>query len=284
MPLAPPDTRVLRRRPGSRSHTLLCGGTEDVHTGTAAWVRHELVGGSKVLYKGWLADDRLDAGHWLHGPVVDAALDRGQLTVLGFATVVDRCGGTTEGLARLQAREVRDALHDGWPTVAMVQETTGRALADEAEIAEFARQERGYDRLARLWPLNTLCQLDLDAERPVAVRESVAVHHDDVVAPSWSGATVAGRWHLAGELDLAGRDQLRAALRGVLVAHANRDVHLDLARVTFLDSACAEVFVDAARATVPRRRFVLHGTPALAAEMLRLVGISPEATVLGASP
>jgi anti-anti-sigma factor len=162
----------------------------------------------------------------------------------------------------------------------MTQETTRRHLDAQSDLAEFVREERGYDRLARWWPVNTLCQLSPAEEHATAVRESLAIHHRDLVAGRWSATTAAGAWRVSGELDIADREHFRAAVRGVLLARANHEVHIDLVGVEFLDSTCADVLVDAARATVPRHRFVLHHTSSLAATMLRLRGLSADAVIL----
>ncbi len=271
---------AVRRLPEARSHTVLCAEPDELCPTVASWVDHELAAGSKVLYKGWFLANEADRWGWLgHGARADARA-RGQLEMASLASMLERCQGTTEELWQLQRREVEDALREGWPSVAMTQESTHRRLDDGAGIAEFSRRERGYDRLALLWPLKTLCQLSLGEERAVAVEESLVVHHRDIVASTWTTSVVAGRWQVAGELDVAERDRFRAAVRGALLACMNRDVHIDLGAVRFLDSSCAEVLIDAARATVPRHRFVLHRTPALAAEMLALLGIGPEAIVL----
>lgn len=281
-----PAVGGVRRPAGSRAHTLLWAHTDALRRGAAAWVDHELASGSKVYYKGWLPDDRLDRDHWLLADPARSttadALRRGQLEVMGFPAVIERCGGTTEGLHRLQEQELRAALGSGWSTVAMTQETTYRELGTDAEIAEFTAQEHGYDRLARLWPLNTLCQLWVDVEREVAITESLAVHHRDLVGQAWSTSTVAGRWHVVGELDLAERGRFRAALRGHLDV-SRRDVHLDLGRVTFMDASCAQVLVEASDHRGVGARFVLHRTPPLVAELLALVGAGPGVTVLSGS-
>jgi anti-anti-sigma regulatory factor len=259
---------------------VLCADGEQLRAGVAAWVDHELARGSKVLYKGWFAPERSNEWGWLgQGPRV-AARGRGQLETLSLPDVLERCEGRSEGLWALQRREVEDALGAGWPSVAMTHETTRRHLDEESDIAAFVQRERGYDRLARWWPVNTLCQLSPAEEQTIAVRESLAFHHRDLVTDRWSASMGAGAWRVCGELDVAEREHFRAAVRGVLLARVNDEVHIDLGAVRVLDSTCADVLVDAARATVPRRRFVLHHTSSLAATMLRLRGLSPDAVIL----
>lgn len=266
----------VRRARGSGAHTLLAGDADQVRASTAEWVGHELSGGAKVLYKGWFGDDREPVGHWLFGPggvpAAPAALGCGQLELLDFRTVVERCGGSTEGLFRWQSHEVRTAVTAGWTSVAMTQESTHRPLADGREAAEFVEQEQGYGRLAERWPLNTLCQLTVAEERPAAVRASVAVHHGDVAAGGWSARTEDGRWHLSGDLDVAVASEFGAAVEGAFRAVAGR-LHVDLGSVSFLDSACAQVLLLAARSAPRRRRLVLHRASEVVRELLAAVGL-----------
>lgn len=271
----------VRRAPGSRSHALLLAPLDQLHAGAAEWVGRELAGGSKVLYKGWLGTDQRPDRHWIVGPWGapggQEAFASGQLEFLDFPAVIERCGGTTEGLFRMQLDELEQAFDEGWSTVAMTQETTYRPMTDATEAAEFAGQERGYDLMGSRWPVNTLCQLSLGEERDTAIWESMAVHHRELVATQWSARTADGRWHLVGELDAHVAREFGAAVHGALRAAwrfpDRPHLDVDLSEITFMDLACAQIMMLAARSTARHQRVVLHRVPALVRELLTVVGL-----------
>ncbi len=245
--------------------------------GAAAWVDRELAFGAKVFYKGWLGDDGRVEKHWIAGPEgtrrTREALRSGQLEFLDFPTLIERCSaspdGLTAGLHRIQAEELQRAIGEGWPSVAMTQESSRRELADDAEVAEFARQEGGYDRLVAAAPVRVLCQLNTAVENEVHVFESLGVHHRHVVDVGWDAALDDGRWHLRGDLDAHVARRFGGALAGALREKATGgDLHVDLAQVGFVDVACAQLLVHAARAEPEGRRIVLHDPPRLLRRLL----------------
>ncbi|MDT7742090.1 MAG: hypothetical protein QOE59_1168 [Actinomycetota bacterium] len=241
--------------------------------GTSAWVDRELAFGAKVYYKGWLGDDGRVEKHWIAGPEgtrrTREALRSGQLEFLDFPALVERCEGTTEGLHRVQTEELERALSEGWPSVAMTQESPRRELVDENEIAEFARQEGGYDTLVARAPLRVLCQLDTSVENEVHVFKSLGVHHRHVVDVGWDVALDDGRWRLRGDLDAHIARRFGGALAGALRDKVTGDdLHVDLAEVGFVDVACAQLLVHAARAEPESRHVVLHDPPRLLRRLL----------------
>ena len=241
--------------------------------GTAAWVDRELAFGAKVYYKGWLGDDGRVETHWIAGPEgtrrIREALRSGQLEFLDFPALVERCEGTTEGLFRVQTEELERALGEGWPSVAMTQESSRRELIDDTETAEFARQEGGYDRLVARAPLRVLCQLDTSVENEMHVFTSLGVHHRRVVDVGWEVALDDGRWRIHGDLDAHVASRFGGALAGALRDKVTGDdLHIDLAEVGFVDVACAQLLVHAARAEPESRRVVLHDPPRLLRRLL----------------
>ena len=243
--------------------------------GTAAWVDHELAFGAKVFYKGWLGEDGRLEKHWLAGPQATVrtrrALASGQLEFLDFPRLIERCEGTTEGLHRLQAEELHSALRDGFPSVAMTQESSRRQLVDDVEVTEFARQEGGYDALAAQWPLHVLCQLTTTVENDVHIVESLGIHHGGIADLGWGAGLDAGRWSVHGDLDAHVAQRFGGALTGALRRAADptpTDLHVDLSRVGFVDVACAQLMVLAARSVPPGQRLVLHDPPRLLRRLL----------------
>jgi anti-anti-sigma regulatory factor len=246
---------------------------------TGAWLDEEIGRGAKIYYKGWF-EPSAAGRHWIGGPDGPRrgrdALARGQIELCDFPTVIERCGGTTAGLHRLQADEVARALDEGWPAVAMTQESPGRPMADEAEADEFAAQEGGYDVLAARWPLRVLCQLTTPAENDTAIWRSSAVHHAELRDGRWSARSEDGTWHVSGELDAHVVHRFGGALVGALrAAAASPDgphLHVDLTRVSFLDVACARMLVLAAASAPSGQRVVVHGVSRLARRAIVAIG------------
>lgn len=252
---------------GDPRHTLLVADAVDhVRRGTAAWVERELAHGSKVFYKGWLSDGRRPEQHWLAGPAgprgARDALASGQLEFLDFPTVVARTGGTAEGVIALFRDEVERALDDRWPTVALSQESPGLPMADAAQVGDYAAWEAGFDVLTERWPVRVLCQLTVPHENDTAQWETVAVHHRDLVDGVWSAGVGAGRWQPRGDLDAHVARRFGAAVHGALrAARAHEDgpdLHVDLSAVEFMDVACAEILMLAARSAPAGQQVVLH--------------------------
>lgn len=263
MTTAERDRGVRPHEPGT--HRLVVADTGRlVRMQAAQWVGHELARGSKVYYKGWPANGGTTQP-WIAGPDGAAgareALRSGQLEFADFPTVIERCGGTTDGLFRLQSDECARAVDEGWPSVAMSQESAHRPMADQAEAAELARQEGGYDVLATRWPLRTLCQLAVDEENPGAAWETATVHFREIVDGHWSAGVIGGRWHLYGILDAPVAQRFSAALHGALrSARGTPGLEIDLSAVESMDFACAQILMLHARSMSRELRLVLYGT------------------------
>ena len=142
------------RRRGA--HGLLVAETDrERRVRATAWVERQLGSGAKVLYHG-----RSDPGaeHWLTGSLgsrhTARARESGQLELLDLDESLERSGGTVRGWHELAAGRVLRALHQGWPRVALTQESPHRpveetAAADAEGAAQYAAAEAGYDDFAR---------------------------------------------------------------------------------------------------------------------------------------
>lgn len=274
--------RADPRRPGA--HSLLVADTDrERQVGAAAWVDRQLATGAKVYYKGWLEQGPRSGGHWLAGPYgalrAAEAMTSGQLEFLDFGTVVERCGGTTEGLRNLLSGEVIRAMHQGWSRVAMSQESPRRPMADENEAAEYAAQEAGFDEFAERWPVTTLCQLTIADENRAAAWESAAVHHHGILDTQWSSHFVDGRWWLRGELDAHVVQRFGAALYGALrerrLLGGGGDLEVDMSGVDFVDLACAQSLALTARSAGRGQRLLVSGASSFVRRVVETAGCPP---------
>jgi anti-anti-sigma regulatory factor len=263
---------------GEGVHTLAVAATvHEQRTGTAAWLDHHLAAGTKVFYK-VRPDDGRD---WLTGPDgpprASAALASGQLEVMDFAEVVRVAGGTTEGLRRLQESEVDRGLDEGWPRIAMSQESAGRPMTDAAEIAEYAAQESAYDELARRAPVITRCQLTAAFENRTASWETASLHCGGIVDGQWRARWVHGRWELDGEIDVHVAACFGAALHGALRLRfdgpGDPDLHVDASRVAFFDVAGAQSLLLAAHTAARNQTVVVHGAGRHLQDLVAAVGL-----------
>jgi hypothetical protein len=265
-------------------HSLLVSETTpDQRVGAAAWVDEQLAAGAKVFYKArphaWGGDDP----RWLAGPAGTPrarwAFRTGQLEIMDFAEVIEVAGGTTQGLREMQAAEVTRGLDEGWARLAMSQESAGRPLADDDEIAEYVEQEAGYDELARHWPLTTLCQLTLAQESPTASWEVAGLHCGDIVDHQWSAVWAGGRWRVRGELDITVVERFSAALDGALRHRLRHDddptLRIDASGIEFVDVGSAQSLMLATYAAARRQRIVIHDARASVRNVVTAVGRPP---------
>jgi anti-anti-sigma regulatory factor len=155
----------------------------------------------------------------------------------------------------------------------MTQESSRRQLVDDAEVVEFGRQESGYDALAARAPLRILCQLTTSVENERHVFESLGVHHRHVADVGWGAELDGERWHLHGDLDAHVAQRFGGALAGALREKTTGgDLEIDLSDVGFVDVACAQLIVLAARGEPEGRRIVLHDPPRLLRRLLDVLG------------
>lgn len=202
-----------------RVHTLLVSESgRHLRTGVARWLDDELTAGAKVLYKGWLDHGTVER-HWLVGPrgprAARAALATGQLAFLDIPGVVERTGGSADGLLALHREEIDAALAEGWSRVALSGESPRRPMAD-GEAEQLRRHEAGLTDLVAAGPVTTLCQLSVGEENDTAVWETVGAHHRDLVDGAWSASEVDGAWLVAGELDAHVARRFAAALHATV--------------------------------------------------------------------
>lgn len=267
---------LTEARPGT--HRLLVADTAQLQrVRSGAWVSRELARGAKVYYMGWLADGQRPHQHWIIGVQgAREAFASGQLEFLDFPTVIDRSGASTAGLLRLQTDEVERALDEGWQRLAISQESSRRPMVDEAQATEFAAQERGYDLLAERWSLHTLCQLTIEEKNDAAIWESTGVHYRNIVDGNWTSTTLGGRWQPRGELDAHVARRFGAALYSALgdarQSADGPDLHIDFSAVDFMDVACGQVLMLAARSAARHQRVIIHNASTFVRHLVDMVG------------
>jgi anti-anti-sigma regulatory factor len=256
---------------------LVADTPHDQRVRSGAWLRRELAHDAKVYYKGRLARGQRPHEHWIIGVQgAREAFASGQLEFLDLRTVIDLSGAGTDDLVRMQTDEVERALDEGWPRIATSLESPHRPVVDEAESAELAARERGYDLLAQRWPLHTLCQLTIEEENDAAIREYAAVHYRDLVDVGWSSTEVGGRWQPRGDLDAHVARRFGAAAYGALDdarwSADGPDLHIDLSAVDFMDVACAERLTLAARSAARHQRVIVHHASTFVRHLIDMVG------------
>lgn len=276
-------------RVGARRHTLLVAESDQQgRASAAAWVERALAVGEKVFYKGWQDPAEPPERHWLAGPggarAALEALRTGQLELGHFGTVIERSGGSVEGIWKYQVDEIERALDEGWTSVAMSQESVRRPPPDETEARDLTRQEAGFADLMARWPLRVLCQHTIAVENDGATWATVAAHHEDLVDGPWSTDVVDGLWQPGGEIDAYVARRFGAATVGAMRRArqdgSDADLHADFSAIEFIDVAAVQMLMLAARSAPPGQRVVLHRAPRMVERLVEAVG-RPDTVLLG---
>ncbi|MGH2859842.1 MAG: MEDS domain-containing protein [Solirubrobacteraceae bacterium] len=197
-------------------------------------------------------------------PGRDAMLESGQLQVLPLFDchpVMDGdpvAGGMQTGAYRARAQAAADS---GFRAL--------RLAADASELALTADLGRGFatyellvDSMIAQSPMTALCGYDARRVDLAAARVLSFVHpscnHGDHRPNASLHADEHGRWRLTGEVDLAGLAELEVALTAV---PADRDLHLGVEALGFIDVAGVRALISLARRLGPDRRLVVHEPP-----------------------
>jgi hypothetical protein len=244
----------------------------------AAFVRNGVRRGDKVMcWTDSIDPSRLAAELAARAVRPRSALRRGQLSIAAVATtllgrnpvnaaaMIDALAIRKEQAARDGYRGLRVVVDMGWAT---------RPVAAGDELIAF---ETAVGALFGDRRLAMMCQYDRDRFDAVTLafaakahtRTVVAVvYHDDVVLRICRQYSPPGV-RVAGELDYRRRDALERALAESL--RLDRQLHLNLTRLDYIDGACAATIVQTALALPASRRMTAMCRP-LVATVLDLVG------------
>jgi len=175
----------------------------------------------------------------------------------------------------VEVRRTRDA---GYPGLRISGEMSSelRPVADEQALVEYeSRLSRVFDSRE----LAAICQYDQRLYDDAAVTGMIACHprvvqidplHDDQrlrILPTYTPRGL----RAVGTVDVL----TVGALAGTLAAAcrwAERDLHLDLAELEFIDVAGVRAIVRSARELAPERRLVVHGLAPRLRRVFRIVG------------
>lgn len=165
------------------------------------------------------------------------------------------------------AAELERAADEGYPGLRITGDMCW-AVRPQADAEQLLTYESEVGKLFADGRLTAICQYDRQNFDPVTLAFAARIHPRTVAATVYHEDPVLRicRQHLppgvrvAGELDYTRADALRGALAEAV--RLDRDVHLNLNMLRFLDAGAASVILQAAAALpAPRRMFVVCQEP-----------------------
>lgn len=244
----------------------------------AAFVRDGVRRGEKVLcWTDSIDPPRLAAALAARALRPGPALRRGQLSIAPVATaLLGRAWVNAAAMIDTLAARKGQAARDGYRGLRVVADM-GWATRPVATGDELIAFETGVGRLFGDRQLSMMCQYDRDrfdavtlafAAKAHTTTVAAVVYHDDVVLRVCRQYSPPGV-RVAGELDYRHRDALERALGESL--RLDRYLQVNLARLDYIDGACAAAIVQAALTLPTSRRMTVVCRP-LVATVLDLVG------------
>jgi hypothetical protein len=170
-------------------------------------------------------------------------------------------------MTRHLATEVEQAAREGYPGLRVTADTCW-ATRPQAGAEQLLVFESEVGKLFSDGRLTAICQYDRQAFDPVTLAFAARVHPRTVAATVYHEDPVLRicRQHVppgvrvAGELDYTGAEALGRALAEAV--RLDRDIHLNLNHLRFIDAGAASVILQAAAGLPdPRRMFVVCGNP-----------------------
>jgi anti-anti-sigma factor len=212
------------------------------HSAVADWIAAAVRRREKVLYKHAPTEDAAAVlQQSLPAAGVDAAvLASGQVQLADTTDLRAETDGGHEALFALHLQQLAQATREGFAGLAL----TGGAAAmhtitrDDRELAGY---ERDLDRLATKSGVQSLCRYPPD-ERPLLLRDMLAVHYHDVADDLWSVEVIDDQLRIRGELDFSTTDRFAAVLRAALTAGVRT---LDASALEFCDIAGLRALISA---------------------------------------
>lgn len=246
------------------------------HDAAVPFLRDGIVGGDRLLYAADKDEEALLDD--LAGlPERDALLDAGQLEVRPLAEAYAALDGRFDIGAQVATFEQMSlaALADGYRSLRLAADLTALVASDDA-VHRVVSYELLVDAMGARRPWTALCGYDLDRIGAPAARAMCFVHpvHRDgeEAVPARLHAGEAGKWCLAGEVDVATHEALRTALATLPGAGP---VHLDVSSLEHIDVAGVRALAALAVMLAPAGGLVLHRPPDILAWMLDTWGDVP---------
>lgn len=222
---------------GSHDHICWVFDTPDEYRSLAGrFLADGLAGGLRVVFiAGWARDDELDGIDGFAAARAAGAAEVRNLGAYGAVPAIDP-DAQLQAFAEMTAQ----AVADGFSGLRVAADTTP-LLRSEAARAAFARYEFMVDGHMARQPMSAMCgynrtELSRDAMaelagmHPLAPTSSTALRLFAADPQSTTAAAV-----LAGEVDVAGYDQLRRSLSRADLALEDGTITIDARELTFLD-------------------------------------------------
>ncbi len=205
------------------------------------------------------------------------AIHRGQLWVSGSeGTWLADGQPSADRMLDLLARQLDLAAREGYPVLRMTADMcwANRPVAGADQLLAF---ESALESLFEDGRLAAICQYDRDRFDAVTLAFAASAHPITVAATVYHEDPILRicRQHsppgvrVAGELDFAHAEALRQAVTEAL--RIDRDVHVNLVQLRYIDAACTAIIVQAAASLPPDRRMVVTCN-GLVHEMFTLLG------------
>lgn len=205
----------------------------------------------------------------------DGMLDSRQLRL---ASTADVYGPTAQFHVATQvaafAGQASAATGSGYRGFRLASEATS-LVSGAARILDSAAYELAVDEMIATNGMSAMCGYDrrtaAEALPALALVHPLRHAADETDAPGLYFDPDQGRWHLAGEIDLAVDCVLRSALAWLVrVTPGQADLHLDLRAVEFIDVRGVHALIAVADELAPSRHLVLHDVPAVLRRILDL--------------
>ncbi|MEV0273849.1 MEDS domain-containing protein [Hamadaea sp. NPDC050747] len=195
------------------------------------------------------------------------------LTGVGAQPVVDVLGA-----------ELAVSVEQGYPGLRVSADMCW-AVAPTPAVERLAEFETALGSLFTSGKLTAICEYDRDRFDPVTLAFAARSHAKTVAALAYHDDPVLRicRQHrppgvrIAGELDFTHRDALEQALSEAV--RLDRHLYLNLAKLHFVDVACATLIAKTAFSLPPGRTMTIVASP-MAASVLRLLGVEDSGAAL----
>jgi anti-anti-sigma factor len=234
----------------------------------APFVAEGLAGRDKVLYVTDVTHPAVATG-LLRGWGVDTDAHADRLEVVRLGT------SDPDEMVTQIAEAARRAVAEGYRALRFTGEMSWAVREGTASLTDF---ETKIQALFDSGVAMGVCQYDRRLFPPVTLTELQRMHRAADVRLEFDGALLRIRRtaeppgiELDGEVDANGLGELTRALSAAVLRERG-DVHVDMAKITFMDLSGLRALVDTASALEAGRFLVLGHVPEHVAQLIRLIG------------